>query len=65
VYAGVGKTEEEIRAALKAEFSCSMWNQETSSGDRQDCRADEKKGPDRAKINPDINPKTHPYISTG
>ena len=66
VYAGVGKTEEEIRFALKSKIL--MFNVE--SGD--ELKAINKiagemktKAPVGLRINPDIDPETHPYISTG
>jgi diaminopimelate decarboxylase len=66
VYAGVGKTEEEIRYALKSKIL--MFNVESEDElmeiDRiaGDMRA---KAPIALRINPDIDPETHPYISTG
>ncbi len=66
VYAGVGKTDEEIAAALKARIL--MFNVESSDElmaiDR--VAGDLKvKAPIALRVNPDIDPKTHPYISTG
>lgn len=66
VYAGVGKTEHEIRYALKAGIM--MFNveseQELLEIDR--VAADMKvRAPIALRINPNIDPKTHPYISTG
>ncbi len=66
VYAGVGKTEEEIRYALKNKIL--MFNVESGSELREIDRiaGDMKvKAPIALRINPDIDPKTHPYISTG
>jgi diaminopimelate decarboxylase len=66
VYAGVGKTEEEIRFALRSKIL--MFNVE--SGDELK-EIDRVAGRMRTKarialrINPDIDPETHPYISTG
>ena len=66
VYAGVGKTEEEIAAALKARVL--MFNVESSDEleaiDRVAGRL-KVKAPIALRVNPDIDPKTHPYISTG
>lgn len=66
VYSGVGKTEEEIRAALKAGIL--MFNVESANElleiDRIAGKM-KKKAPIALRINPDINPQTHPYISTG
>jgi diaminopimelate decarboxylase len=66
VYAGVGKTEEEIRYALKNKIL--MFNAESVSELREiDRIAGEMrvKAPIALRINPDIDPQTHPYISTG
>jgi diaminopimelate decarboxylase len=66
VYAGVGKTEEEIRYALKSRIL--MFNVESESELREIDRIAgtmELKAPIALRINPDIDPETHPYISTG
>jgi diaminopimelate decarboxylase len=66
VYAGVGKTGEEIRFALKSKIL--MFNAESESELRE---IDRIAGEMRVnasialRINPDIDPQTHPYISTG
>jgi diaminopimelate decarboxylase len=66
VFAGVGKNREEIRYALKSGIL--MFNVESSD----ELRAiDDVAGELRTKarvalrVNPDVDPKTHPYISTG
>jgi diaminopimelate decarboxylase len=66
VYAGVGKTEREIADALKARIM--MFNVESSDELRAiDGIAGELglKAPVALRVNPDIDPQTHPYISTG
>lgn len=66
VYAGVGKTEEEIRYALKSGIL--MFNVESEDELREIDRIAGKmrtKAPVALRINPDIDPQTHPYISTG
>ena len=66
VYAGVGKTEEEIRSALRAKIL--MFNVESEDELREIDRVAGKLGTRAAvalRINPDIDAKTHPYISTG
>ncbi len=66
VYAGVGKTDEEIAAALKARIL--MFNVESSDELKAIDRVAGKlkvKAPIALRVNPDIDPKTHPYISTG
>jgi len=66
VYAGVGKTEKEIRSALKAGIL--MFNVESVDELREIDRVAgtmKLKAPVALRINPDIDPQTHPYISTG
>ena len=66
VFAGVGKNAEEIRDALKADIL--MFNIESSPEMHaiNDVAASVGKiAPVALRINPDIDPKTHPYISTG
>jgi diaminopimelate decarboxylase len=66
VYAGVGKTEEEIRFALKSEIL--MFNVESGDELREIDRIAGRmrvKAPIALRVNPDIDPQTHPYISTG
>ncbi len=66
VYSGVGKTEPEIRYAL--ESGILMLNVESESElyviDRIAGEMN-KAAPIAFRINPDIDPKTHPYITTG
>lgn len=66
VFAGVGKTKSEMRSALQNGIL--MFNVESS----QELTALDEvakelrvKAPVALRVNPDINPKTHPYISTG
>ncbi|MBI5635066.1 MAG: diaminopimelate decarboxylase [Nitrospirae bacterium] len=66
VYAGVGKTETEIRSALKAKVL--MFNVESEDELREIDRVAglmKTKAPVALRINPDIDARTHPYISTG
>ncbi|MBI3378517.1 MAG: diaminopimelate decarboxylase [Nitrospirae bacterium] len=66
VYAGVGKTDEEIRFALKSKIL--MFNVESEDELRAINRIAgemKTKAPVGLRINPDIDPETHPYISTG
>ena len=66
VFSGVGKTADEMRAALKAGILC--FNVE-SVGElhRLNRVAGEMEhiAPVSFRVNPDVDPKTHPYISTG
>lgn len=66
VFSGVGKTADEMRAALDAGILC--FNVESESElHRLDQVAGEagKRAPVSFRVNPDVDPKTHPYISTG
>jgi len=66
VFSGVGKTAEEMRAALEAGILC--FNVESVSElHRLNRVAGElgKVAPVSFRVNPDVDPKTHPYISTG
>lgn len=66
VYAGVGKTEEEIRFALKSKIL--MFNVESADELREINRIAgtmRLQAPIALRINPDIDPETHPYIATG
>ncbi len=66
VFAGVGKTVREMEEALRAEIL--LFNveseQELLALDRA-AQLGGMKAPVALRINPDINPQTHPYISTG
>ncbi len=66
VYAGVGKTEDEIRYALKKRIL--MFNVESGEELVEIDRIAgtmKTKAPISLRVNPDIDPETHPYISTG
>lgn len=66
VFSGVGKREDEIQAALKIGIRC--FNVEVSGElDRINCLAKELGviAPVSFRVNPDVDAKTHPYISTG
>ena len=66
VYSGVGKREEELEYALASDIL--IFNVESAQEMHRLNQVAEKMGK-RAKIalrvNPDVDPKTHPYISTG
>lgn len=66
VYSGVGKREDEIQAALEAGIK--FFNVESRAELRHiDAVAGRlgKCAPVTFRVNPDVDPKTHPYISTG
>ncbi len=66
VFSGVGKTEHEMKQALRARIACfnvesesELYRLNAVSG------AMEMRAPISLRVNPDVDPKTHPYISTG
>ena len=66
VFSGVGKNADEMRAALKAGIFC--FNVESASElVRLNTAAGEmgKIAPVSLRVNPNVDAKTHPYISTG
>ncbi len=66
VFSGVGKSAVEMRAALEAGILC--FNVESAAElERLNRVAGEmgKRAPVSLRVNPDVDPKTHPYISTG
>lgn len=66
VFSGVGKRAEEIQRALEAGIHC--FNVESESElDRINAVAQMMgvKAPISLRVNPDVDAKTHPYISTG
>ena len=66
VFSGVGKSSEEMRQALAAGILC--FNVESESElarlDSVAARAG-KKAAVSLRVNPDVDPRTHPYIATG
>ena len=66
VFSGVGKSEAELRAALDAGILCFNVESEPEL-ERLDAiaRAAGRVAPVSFRVNPDVDPKTHPYISTG
>jgi diaminopimelate decarboxylase len=66
VFSGVGKTSGEMRMALEADVLC--FNVESSAElerlNEVACAAG-KIAPVSLRVNPDVDAKTHPYISTG
>jgi diaminopimelate decarboxylase len=66
VFSGVGKSEAEMEAAIEAGILC--FNVESAAEletlDRVAGRLGSK-APVSFRVNPDVDPKTHPYISTG
>jgi diaminopimelate decarboxylase len=66
VFSGVGKTSAEMRRALAVDVLC--FNVESVAEIEQLAEvaaAAAKKARVSLRVNPDVDPKTHPYISTG
>ena len=66
VFSGVGKQDWEIQFALEEKVGC--FNVESSSELRRIAFLAKNKGdiaPISIRVNPDVNPNTHPYIATG
>jgi diaminopimelate decarboxylase len=66
VYSGVGKRNDEIASALSKDIL--MFNVESSEeldAINRIGKEINKRGRIALRVNPDIDPKTHPYISTG
>lgn len=66
VFSGVGKTSAELRMALDANIL--MFNVESEAELRrlaEIAAAAGKRAPVSLRVNPDIDPRTHPYIATG
>ena len=66
VFSGVGKTEAEMRRALAAGIYCfnveSAAELETLNQVAGELKA---RAPVSLRVNPDVDPNTHPYIATG
>jgi diaminopimelate decarboxylase len=66
VFSGVGKSEQEMRLALSLDILC--FNVESESELtrlEQLAREMKRQAPISLRVNPDVDPRTHPYISTG
>ena len=66
VFSGVGKTVDEMRAALNADIFC--FNVESASELKRLNEVANSMGkiaPVSLRVNPNVDAKTHPYISTG
>jgi diaminopimelate decarboxylase len=66
VFSGVGKSREEMRQALEAGIHC--FNVESTSELEQlneVAGSLNRRAPVSLRVNPDVDAKTHPYISTG
>ncbi len=66
VFSGVGKTESELKLALEAGIACFNVESETELRRLSSlAQAAGKRAPIALRVNPDVDAKTHPYISTG
>jgi diaminopimelate decarboxylase len=66
VYAGVGKTDEELELAINKEIlSFNVESKEELDVINEIAKKLGKKANISIRVNPDVDPKTHPYISTG
>ena len=66
VFSGVGKSRHEMIAALKAGILLFNVESESEASALADCAARlPKEARVALRVNPDVDAKTHPYISTG
>ncbi|WP_432730038.1 diaminopimelate decarboxylase [Variovorax sp. W6] len=66
IFSGVGKTRAEMRQALAAGIACFNVESEAELDVLNEVAvAEGKRAPISIRINPNVDPKTHPYISTG
>jgi len=66
VFAGVGKQAWEMRYALELGIGCFNVESEAELGILNDVALEMgKRASVAVRVNPDVDPKTHPYISTG
>jgi diaminopimelate decarboxylase len=66
VFSGVGKSEGELRAALDAGVHCFNVESEAELDRLASIASDAgRTAPVSLRVNPDVDPKTHPYIATG
>jgi len=66
IFAGVGKSREEMREALKAEIL--LFNVESPSELHvlnETAQGMGVRAPVALRVNPDVDPQTHPYVATG
>jgi diaminopimelate decarboxylase len=66
IFSGVGKTREEMRRALQVGIGCFNVESEAELEVLSEvAQAFGKSAPVSIRVNPNVDPKTHPYISTG
>ncbi|PHM21655.1 MAG: diaminopimelate decarboxylase [Curvibacter sp. PD_MW3] len=66
IFSGVGKTRAEMRRALEAGIGCFNVESEAELEVLNEVAlAMQQRAPVSIRVNPNVDPKTHPYISTG
>ncbi|MBU0506882.1 MAG: diaminopimelate decarboxylase [bacterium] len=66
VFSGVGKTEKEIESGIKNNIlQFNVESEQELDAINNIAKQLGKKAPIAIRVNPDVDPKTHPYISTG
>jgi diaminopimelate decarboxylase len=66
IFSGVGKTRHEMKQALQVGIACFNVESEAELDVLSDVAVGlGKKAPVSLRVNPNVDPKTHPYISTG
>ncbi len=66
IFSGVGKTRAEMRRALEVGVGCFNVESEAELDVLSEVATNcGKSAPVSIRVNPDVDPKTHPYISTG
>ena len=66
IFSGVGKTRAEMRQALRAGIRCFNVESEAELEVLNAVAlAEDSRAPVSIRVNPNVDPKTHPYISTG
>ena len=66
IFSGVGKTRAEIRRALQAGIACFNVESESELDVLNEVALSlGQRAPVSIRVNPNVDPKTHPYISTG
>ena len=66
IFSGVGKTRAEMRQALQTGIGCFNVESEAELEVLDEvARSLDKQAPVSIRVNPNVDPKTHPYISTG
>ncbi len=66
IFSGVGKTRDEMRVALKAGIGCFNVESEAEIDVLNEVAVGlGVQAPISIRVNPNVDPKTHPYISTG